>query len=160
MNCFEHVGVHESYLKWISFFTKHSTLYDCMCLWSCPKLSILVWLGGIASMASPNIEVFQMKPFPLTLLNSQKLQYQGRSIFSDRVASSGHFSWGHMGWMQSNTFTPGLFLELRQAFSSYVVEITTYRILISKSGCQGQSFKARAKPFGMLIGHDISVNFA
>ena len=33
-------------------------------------------------------------------------------------------------------------------------------IFISKSGCQGQSFKARAKPFGMLIAYNISVNFA
>ena len=49
---------------------------------------------------------------------------QGPSIFSDRDAGWDYSSWGHLGWMQSNTFVPGLFLQDPFAFPPYVVEIT------------------------------------
>ena len=38
--------------------------------------------------------------------------------------------------------------------------MTTYGKLISENGSQRLSFKARAKPFGMLIAHSISVNLS
>ena len=69
-------------------------------------------------------------------------------------------SGGHRGWMWSNGFTLVLFLERPQAFSSYVVKITPYRNFFSKYGCKRKSIIARTKPFGVLIAHMISLNFA
>ena len=72
--------------------------------------------------------------------------YQDKSISSDRHADQGYCSWGQMGLLQSNTFGPGLYLELPQELLSYVVQITSQQQFFVDSIITTQPIVIQQKP--------------